>query len=174
MWAKSGRMAWQLSCLPHASTSHWLSSDEQQLYAMELPHPKGLTRYLTKQTRSKLWQKLTPTSRRGKNEHAIWASTQTMQVLLTVIKGSLKKNHRWDWVWWPMPEIPATGEPEAGLFLYAWPACPAMRPCLKKKTNNKKGQRDYWWTQTHKLLVEKDQNCLIKKKKKETDSCSSC
>lgn len=52
MWAKPGRMAQQRSCLPHASTSHWLSSDEQQLYAMELPHAKGLTKYLTKQTRT--------------------------------------------------------------------------------------------------------------------------
>lgn len=38
------------------------------------------------------------------------------QVLLTVIKDSLKKNYWWDRVWWPMPIISALGRLRKDLF----------------------------------------------------------
>lgn len=157
------------------ATGYLLTSSSYMLWSY--PMQKALLG-ITKQTRSKVWRKLKPTSRREKNEHTIRASTQTMQVWLTVMKGSLKKNHWWGWAWWPMPVIPATGEPEARLLCMLDQPALQWGPVSKRKqtNNNKRGQRDYWWTQTHKLLVEKDQNYLLKKKKREreTDGCSSC
>lgn len=144
------------------ATGYLLTSSSYMLWSY--PMQKALLG-ITKQTRSKVWRKLKPTSRREKNEHTIRASTQTMQVRLTVMKGSLKKNHWWGWAWWPMPVIPATGEPEARLLCML--DQPARSEALSQKENKQtitKEAREitgehkhinYWWKKIKTIFLKK-------------------